>query len=187
MLQELALVNNFSDSAENKTPFHSVRGATLPPPLPLLCFSLSTAAPSSHLGIAQVSPCYLLLNLVQLVTREKCSINQVADAGREEWRRWRRINKRAESLPVTISWVRRWRTFPRSPGTSFVKTSASCRAPKVSEWKTQALGWDGGWGVGGVGAFLKQKSSLPSVACSSSDKVGLPRLKCVNERGKLDQ
>lgn len=77
------------------------------------------------------------------------------------------------------------KTFPRSPGTSFVKTSASYRAPKVSEWKTQAHGW-GGVG-GGVGAFLKQKSSLPSVACSPSDKVGLPRLKCVNERGKLDQ
>lgn len=76
------------------------------------------------------------------------------------------------------------KTFPRSPGISFVKTSASCRAPKVSEWKTQALGWGGGWGGGGG---LKQKSSLPSVACSSSDKVGLPRLKCVNERGKLDQ
>lgn len=105
MLQELALVNNLSDLAENKRCFHSDCGATLPPPL--LCFSLSTAAPSSHLGIAQVRPCYLLLNLVQLVRKEKCSINEVADAGREEWRR--RINKRAETLSVTISWVRRWR------------------------------------------------------------------------------
>lgn len=78
----------------------------------LLCFSLSTAVPSPHLGIAQVSPLLPLLNLVQHVTREKCSINQVADAEREKWG-WRcgggvqtQINKPVEALPVTISWVR---------------------------------------------------------------------------------
>lgn len=54
------------------------------------------------------------------------------------------------------------KTFPRSPGTSFVKTSASCGAPKVSERKTQALGQGrGGPGFGGLKRLESRNPPFP--------------------------
>lgn len=143
----------------------------------LLCFSLSTALPSSRLGIAQVSPVTFAkfgarCNKRKMLHQSSCRCRKrgvgVGGFRGREINQWKRCQ---QPFPG-------WddgKTSPYSPGTSFVNTPASSRAQSFRAEPRHLVGlfW----------AFLKWNPPLPLLP-APSDKVCLPRLKCVNERGE---
>lgn len=119
----------------------------------LLCFSLSTAVPSSHLGIAQVSPVTFAkfgatCNTRKMLHQSSCRCRK-RGVGVQ-----RQINKPVEALPTTISWVRWWGKLHRTLWGHNLWTHRRPPEPKSFRAEPRHL-------VGVFWAFLKWNPPLP--------------------------